>query len=200
MPDVEEQLRMALRAHEPRGEVPVTAALSAGRRARRARRAGVALPTGVLAGGVALLASDRPQEYRLVGDGLTVAGGAGVQQVDDDRVDLGGGLRAWRQGDVLSVGRPDRPYAEIDTSSLTSRWGDLGHDVVVFDEPDEHDGTTAVVGTVRGEPTSVRVTIRGVTQDATVACFVQAPGWCSYAAQVPVDWPGREERPQVDVR
>lgn len=92
-------------------------------------------------------------------------------QVADDRVDLGDGIQAWRQGRKLYIGYPARPYAELDTGSINSRWGHLGYDSVVFDDPGQHDGSTIVVGTVRGAPTSVRVAIDGVAAPATIACF-----------------------------
>lgn len=197
---IEDDLRQALRAHPPTGRVPVGAALASGRRIRLARRVvpTVAAVVVAAAGGIAL--SGGGHDYRLTGDGLTVTRGPGVQQVDDDRVDMGDGIQAWRDGETLGIGYPARPYATLDTTSITSRWGHLGHDTVVFDDPGEHDGSTMVVGTVRGEPRSVVVTVDGVSQEATVACFAEAPGWCVYKAAVPTSWQSVDRMPQVDVR
>lgn len=188
MHDVEHDLRQALHTHGPTGQVPLTAALRAGRRTRLARRTVIPAAALVLAiaGATTLLGGH--DQYQLAGDGLTLSRGPGVTQIDDDRVDLGDGIQAWRDGDILGIGYPARPYAALDTSSINSEWGDLGYDVVVFDEPDENDGTTMVVGTVQGQPTAVEVVINGVTQQATVACFTQAPDWCSYKANVPASW------------
>ncbi|MCU1606794.1 MAG: hypothetical protein JWP46_3259 [Modestobacter sp.] len=71
--------------------------------------------------------------------------------------------------------------------------------MVIFDEPGEHDDSTMVVGTVRGAPSSVEVIIDGVSQEATVACFTQTPGWCSYKAKVPTSWQGDWDLAQVVV-
>lgn len=188
MHDVEHDLRRALHTHGPTGQVPLHAALRAGRRTRLARRSLIPAAALVLAtAGAATLAGEHNQ-YQLAGDGLTLSHGSGVTQIDDDRVDLGDGIQAWRDGDVLSIGYPARPYASLDTSSINSEWGDLGYDMVVFDDPDENDGTTMVVGTVQGQPAAVEVVIDDVTQPATVACFTQAPDWCSYKAKVPASW------------
>lgn len=200
MHDVEEDLRQALRTHEPTGQVPVRAALVAGRRARLARRAPAAVAALVAVGGAALALPSSQDQYQLVGDGLTLSQGAGVQQIDDDRVDMGDGIQAWREGEILAIGYPTRPYAAIDTTSMTSRWDDLGYDIVVFDEPGEQDGSTMVVGTVRGTPTSVEVVIDGVSQEATVACFTQVQGWCSYKANVITSWQSHEQFPEVIVK
>lgn len=125
-------------------------------------------------------------QYQLAGSGLTLADDSvGPVQVAADRVDLGDGIQAWRKEELLYIGYPAGPYAELDTSSLTSQWDDLGHDTVVLDDIGQQDGSTIVVGTVRGNPTSVTVTIGGVSQPAIIACFQQAAGWCSYQANVP---------------
>jgi hypothetical protein len=188
MHDVEDDLRQAFHAHAPTGEVPIEAALRAGRRTRRVRRTVIPAAALVVAtAGIATMIGGHDQ-YQLVGDGLTLSHGPGVEQIGDDRVDMGDGIQAWRDDETLSIGYPARPYASLDTKSLTSQWGDLGHDIVVFDDPDEHDGTTMVVGTVQGQPSSVEVIIDSVSQQATVACFTQAPGWCSYKAKVPASW------------
>ena len=199
MHDVEEDLRQALRAHEPTGQVPVRAALAAGRRVRLARRAPAAVAALVVVGGAAIDLTSGQDQYQLVGDGLTLSQAVGVHQIDDDRVEMGDGIQVWREGKTLAVGYPNRPYAEIDTTSMTSRWKDLGHDVVIFDEPGEHDGSTMVVGTVRGTPTSVEVIIDGVAQEATVACFTQTLGWCAYKANVPTSWETLDQPVQVIV-
>jgi hypothetical protein len=198
--DLEDDLRLALHTHAPTGQLPLAAALASGRRIRLARRVAPGVAAVVLAAAAVTALSGRGQDYRLTGDGLTVSRGPGVHQIDDDRVDLGDGIQAWRDGETLHIGYPARPYASLDTTSISSRWDDLGHDTVVFDDPGEHDGSTMVVGTVRGEPTSVVVTVDGVSQNATVACFVQAPGWCSYKAEVPTSWQSRDRPPQVEVR
>lgn len=206
MPTTEQDLRTAFARHPPPDVTldPAGLVLTGHRRLqrRRFRRVGVALvvPT-LLVGGV--LADRHATRYELAGSGLTLAAGTdGPVQVSDDRVDLGDGIQAWREGKILSIGYPARPNAFLDTSSLNSQWGDLGYDVVVFDDPGQNDGSTiVVVGSVQGAPTSVRVGIDGVFVPATIACFEQAKGWCSYKANVPVSISSydADDMPQVEV-
>ncbi|MCD5351269.1 hypothetical protein [Kineosporia mesophila] len=191
----EQQIRQHFRTAPVEGAVNAQEIVAAGRqqfRARRRRRtwgATATATTAVLAavtGGIAL-SSHRDARFELVGSGLTLAAGSsGPVQVSDDRVDLGHGLQAWREGKVLGVGYPDSTHTLLDTTDPTARWGDLGYDVATLDPEGQNDGVTAVVGTVRGQPSHVVVSIAGVTQTATIACFTQAQGWCSYAALVPV--------------
>jgi hypothetical protein len=197
---IEDDLRQALHAHAPAGQVPVAAALAAGRRIRLARRAAPTVAAVVMAAAAVMALTGGERDYRLAGDGLTLSKGPGVQQIDAGRVDMGDGIQAWRDGETLGIGYPARPYATIDTTSINSRWADLGYDTVVFDDPGEHDGWTTVVGTVRGEPTSVVVTVDGVSEEATVACFRQALGWCAYKAKVPSSWQSPDSLPKVLVK
>ena len=203
MPTVEQELRDALRRDAATVDVDTQAVLAAGRRRllrRRLRRWGalLALPVALTTG---IAVTSKAPSTELVSSGLTLAAGSdGPVQVSDDRVDLGDGIQAWREGDNLYIGYPARPYAELDTGRINSRWGDLGYDTVVFDDPGEQDGSTIGVGSVRGAPESVRVTIDGVTSDATIACFVQARGWCSYKADVPTSIRSHDEPPRVEVR
>lgn len=203
MPTTEQDLRHALQRQAITPAVDIDAVLTSGRRnlmRRRLRRSGAALVLPVLlTAGVAAISST--PSTQLVGSGLTLAAGStGPVQVSNDRVDMGDGIHAWRDGKNLYIGYPARPYAGLDTSSLTSRWNDLGYDIVIFDDPGQQDGSTIVVGTVRGAPETVRVTIDGVTSSATIACFDQADGWCSYKANVPTSFGSRENPPVVDVR
>lgn len=164
----------------------------------------------VITGLGVLLAVDMVQgRYRLDSPSLTLAAGpagaagpasAGPRQIAADRVDLGDGVQAWRQDDLLYIGYPAQPYAELDTGSLNSRWGHLGYDYVIFDDPGQQDGSTIVVGSVRGTPTSVTVTVDGTAAPATIACFRQAPGWCSYKANVPTSIASYDQAVRVDVR
>lgn len=81
---------------------------------------------------------------------------------------------------LLYIGYPGRrPYEEADTKSVHLRWKNLGYDAAIFTDPGQHPRSTIGVGTVRGKPTSVVVTLEGVSRRATIACFKQAPGWCS---------------------
>ena len=156
-------------------------------RARRQRRAALVLTPLALIATAVTVESHRGPGYELAGSGLTLAGTTdGPVQVDDDRVDLGDGIQAWREGSTLSIGYPAGHYAALDTSALTSQWGTLGHDIVVLNDTDMPGPTTTVVGTVQGAPTKIMVTIRGTSQSATIACFTQAHGWCSYKAVLPV--------------
>ncbi len=203
MPTTEEDLRTAFRQEPPTATPDATALLRMGRRSlqrRRLRRTGVALVAPLLfIGGVLVDRGSSP--YQLAGSGLTLATTTvGPVQVSDDRVDLGDGIQAWRQGRNLYIGYPARPYAELDTGSINSGWGHLGYDSVVFDDPGQDDGSTIVVGTVRGAPTSIRVGIDGVVVPATIACFDQAKGWCSYKANVPTSIRSYDDGPQVEVR
>lgn len=205
MPVSEQELRTALHQHRPAGRVRTDAALEAGRRKlrrRRARRAAGALALPVLLGAGIVVASGAPHtSYALVGSGLTLAAGStGPVQVATDRVDLGDGIQAWRGNKLLYVGYPARPYAELDTHSLSTRWGNLGYDAAIFSEAGQHEGSTIVVGSVRGKPTSVVVTLEGVSQPATIACFKQAPGWCVYKANVPTSFRDNNKRPRIQVR
>lgn len=201
----EQDLRHALQRMSVEPEIDVEAVLSSGRRSltrrrRRLRRSGAVLVLPVLL--TAGLATTRSApSTQLVGSGLTLAAGLeGPVQVSGDRVDLGDGIQAWRDGEDLYIGYPARPYAELDTSSLNSRWGDLGYDTVVFDDAGEQDGSTIVVGSVQGAPKSVRVTVDGVASDATIVCFEEAEGWCSYKANVPTSIRSYDEMPVVEVR
>lgn len=187
----EHHLRQHLRTAPVTGTIDLQQILANGHRqlrVRRRRRALTALtPLGLaaLVAGLAITGTSG-EHYELAGSGLTLAAGSvGPVQVSNDRVDLGGGLQAWREEAVLNVGYPSGAHATLDTTDPTARWGDMGYDVAVLDPEGEDDGRTAVVGTVRGTPDSVDVTIAGVTQKATIACFTQAQGWCSYAAVVP---------------
>lgn len=201
MQTVENDLRQALRVHEPQGQVPVEAALRAGRRARLARRLPAAASVIALAiFTTVVVTGEGESEYRLVGSGLTLASGAGVAQISGDRVDMGDGIEVWRDGDTLAVGEPAGTFAFIDTTAMTSRWGDGDYDVVVLDDAGEQDGSTMVIGTIKGEPRAVTVSIGATAQEATVACFEQAPGWCTYKAKVPASWRGPEEMPRVTLR
>jgi hypothetical protein len=189
----EQQMRQHFRSTPVIGEVNVQQIIAAGRQQVRKQRqrktlGAATVATSLLAtivGGLAL--SGRGEAgYELVGSGLTLAAGSpDPVQVNDERVDFGHGLQAWRTGKTLDVGYPDGAHATLDTTDPTAQWGDLGYDVVTLDPAGQQDGGTAVVGTVRGEPSHVEVTIAGVTQTATIACFTQAHGWCSYAALVP---------------
>ncbi len=204
MPTSEQDLVAAFRHQQPMTATPdVTALLAAGRRRlqrRRVRRLGTALALPLLLLGGAVL-DHQSSRNELAGSGLTLAAGAaGPVQIADDRVDLGDGIQAWRHDRKLYIGYPARPYAELDTGSLNSRWGDLGYDSVVFDDPGQHDGSTIVVGTIQGAPTSVSVAIDGITAPATIACFDQAKGWCSYKANVPTSIRSYDSGPQVTVR
>ena len=196
----EHDLRHALRQNAAAPDLDMQAVIVSGRRSlmrRRLRRSGavIALPVLLTAG----VAATNGPSTQLVGSGLTLAGGEGPVQVSDDRVDLGDGVQAWRDGKTLFIGYPARPYAELDTGEMFNGWGDLDYDSVVFeDDPDNQDGSTVVVGTVRGAPQSVRVTLEGVTADATIACFEQAEGWCSYKVNVPASFV--DEMPVVEVR
>lgn len=89
-----------------------------------------------------------------------------------------------------------QPGRTPDTSSLNSKWGHLGYDSVVLDDPGQQDGSTIVVGGVRGTPTSVTVSIDATSAPATIACFRQASGWCSYKANVPSRSPLRPRGPR----
>lgn len=203
MHTTEQDLRHALRQDALAPEIDVQAVLISGRRRltrRRLRRSGavLVLPVLLTAGIVATRSAPSTQ---LVGSGLTLAAGSdGPVQVSGDRVDLGDGIEAWRDGKTLHIGYPARPYAELDTSSINSRWGDLGYDTVVLDDAGEQDGSTIVVGTVRGAPQTVRVTVDGVASDATIACFDEADGWCSYKADVPTSIHSYDNMPVVEVR
>lgn len=205
MPTTEQELRDALQQGTVAPEIDVQAVLTSGRRSltrRRLRRSGalLALPVLLTAG---ILATSSTPSTRLVGSGLTLAAGSdGPVQVSDDRVDLGDGIQAWREVDHLFIGYPARPYSQLNTSDSTYRWGwgDLDHDTVVLDDAGEQDGSTIVVGSVRGAPQAVRVTVDGVTTDATIACFDQAEGWCSYKADVPTSIRDDGSLPVVDVR
>lgn len=188
----EQYLREHFRSAPAGGTVNAEEIVAAGRRRLRARRRqrtlGVTAAVALLAAITGGLAQSDPghAEYELVGSGLTLAtGSSGPVQLSDDRVDFGHGLQAWRKGRTLAVGYPDGTHAFLDTADPTARWGDLGYDVVTLDPEGQNDGVTAVVGTVRGKPERVRVSIAGASQTATIACFDQAPGWCSYAALVP---------------
>ena len=188
MPSVEEDLREALRTHAPMGEVPVQAALADGRRGRARRRlarggGGVLVAAGVAAAAFSLSGS-QDEQLRLVGDGLTVSSGSGVTQIADDRVDLGDQVEAWRDGDALAVGYPNGIHAVLNTDDPTADWDDLGYDVVVLEPDETPDGQGLVMGSVRGEPTSVTVETPRQTVEATVACFEQTPGWCVYKAAI----------------
>lgn len=203
MHTTEQDLRHALRQQAVACDIDVQAALTSGRRSltrRRLRKTGavLALPVLLTAG---IAATTRDPSTQLVGSGLTLAAGStGPVQVSDDRVDLGDGIQAWRDGEKLYIGYPVRPNAVLDTGSINSGWGDLGYDTVVFDDEGEQDGSTIVVGTVRGAPRSVSVTVDGITSEATIACFVQAEGWCSYKANVPTSIRSYANPPQVVVR
>ncbi len=208
MPTTEDGLRAAFKQQPAVAAPDAAGLLQVGRQRlqrRRLRRAGAALVVPLLlAGGVLggdALSDRRSSTYLLAGSGLTLAAGsAGPVQVSGDRVDLGDGIHAWRRDRTLYIGYPARPYAALDTSDLTARWNDLGYDAVVFDDPGQHDGSTIVVGTVRGAPTSVRVGVDGVFARATIACFQQAEGWCSYKANVPTSIRSYDDPPQVQVR
>lgn len=203
MPTTEQDLRHALQQQAITPALDMDAVLSSGRRSltrRRLRRSGtmLVLPVLLTAG---VVATNSAPSTQLVGSGLTLAAGStGPVQVSNDRVDLGDGIQAWRDGKDLYIGYPARPYAELDTSSLTSRWDDLEYDTVVFDDAGQQDGSTIVVGTVRGAPEAVRVTVDGVATDATIACFEQADGWCSYKANVPTSIRSYDNPPIVEVR
>lgn len=203
MHTTEQDLRHALQRMSLEPEIDVQAVLSSGRRSltrRRLRRSGavLVLPVLLTAG---LAATGSAPSTQLVSSGLTLAAGSeGPVQVSEDRVDLGDGIQAWRDGEDLYIGYPAGPYAGLDTSSINSRWGDLGYDTVVFDEAGEQDGSTIVVGSVRGAPKSVRVTVDGVASDATIACFEEAEGWCSYKANVPTSIRSYDDPPVVEVR
>jgi hypothetical protein len=188
---------------------PVTAVVNTGQiiasghrqlRARRRRRAlGAVVPAALIvaAGGIALSGSGNASS-ELVGSGLTLAAGSsGPVQVSDDRVDLGHGLQAWREGHVVNVGFPEGSHDSLDTTDSTAQWGDMGYDSAVLDEEQPDDHRTTVVGTVRGEPSHVEVTIAGVSQTATIACFTQARGWCSYAAVLPITVDQETQSPTV---
>lgn len=203
MPVTEQNLMHALHGQPvPTATLDVCALLAHARgrlHRRRARRVGTALALPLLLGaGVALDHHDSP--YLLAASGLTLAAGSeGPTQISDNRVDLGDGIQAWRQGRNLYIGYPNRPYSELDTSSISSRWGDLGYDFVIFDDPGQNDGSTIVVGSVRGAPTSVTVTIQGASAPATIACFTQTKGWCSYKANVPTSINSYDDQVRVEI-
>lgn len=139
--------------------------------------------------------------YRLDSPGLTLAAGpagaagtasASPRQIDADRVDLGDGVQDG--GRATCSTSATQPGRTPDTSSLNSKWGHLGYDSVVLDDPGQQDGSTIVVGSVRGTPTSVTVSIDATSAPATIACFRQASGWCSYKANVPSRSPATTKR------
>jgi len=130
-----------------------------------------------------------------------LAGGSvGPVQVTTDRVDLGDGVQAWRKGRLLNVGYPGGPHEEVDPAGVGMRWGNLGYDAGIFTEAGQHKGSTIVVGSVRGTPTSVVVTLEGVSRPATIACFTQARGWCVYKANVPASFISGWRGPKIRVR
>lgn len=180
------------------GAVDTAAIITTGRRqlrARRRRRAlGAVVPAVLLIAGAGwVIAGNGGSDYELAGSGLTLAAGSqGPVQVSDDRVDMGDGLQAWREGSVLSVGYPtgsdggEGSHAWLDTSDWGSHWDKNSYDIAVLDGDGAITTGTAVVGAVRGTPSRVDVSIEGVTVSASIACFTQAQGWCSYAVVVPV--------------
>lgn len=200
----ERELHAAFHRPLSAGAVDVAAVLAAGRRRLRRRRlrrtsGALILPVAVAAA-VGLSATGNRHPYQLVGSGLTLAqGSVGPVQVATERVDLGDGIQAWRKGVLLYIGYPHRPYLELDTKNIHSRWENLGYDAAIFTDPGQHPGSTIVVGTVRGKPTSVVVTLEGVSQRATIACFKQAPGWCSYKANVPASFRDNHRLPDVHI-
>ena len=205
MSTVEQELREFFHAVPAARSVDATAILERGHRQLRAQRlrstTAVAVPAVVaLTCGGLVVAGRETSPYELAGSGLTLAAGTvGPVQVSGDRVDLGDGVQAWRHGTHLYIGYPARPYAELDTNDLTSRWGHLSYDTVVFDGAGQHDGSTVVVGTVRGTPSNIVVTVEGVSQTATIACFEQAAGWCSYMAKVPTSIQSYDDTPTLQV-
>lgn len=189
----EQQLRQHLRTAPIAGAVDTAAAIAAGHRqlrVRRRRRAVSAVVPAVLAavaGGWVF--ADAGSGYELVGSGLTLAAGSqGPVQVEDDRVDMGNGLQAWREGDVVAVGYAAGAHAWLDTDEWTYRFRPQGQfDVATFDAEGASSSATAVVGAMRGEPPEhVEASIGEASSTATVACFTQAKGWCVYATVVPV--------------
>lgn len=202
----EQEVRATLHDYQPTGRVDIGAAVAAGRRQlhrRRARRTAGALilPLAAGAGFVVAAGGVHNDGYTLAGYGLTLAGGStGPVQVTTDRVTLGDGVQAWRKGRLLYVGYPGRPYEEVDPAGFGMRWRNLGYDAAIFTEPGQHDGSTIVVGSVRGKPASVVVTLEGVSRPATIACFTQAKGWCVYKANVPASFGISSRGPQIRVR
>jgi hypothetical protein len=194
----EQQMRQHLRTAPVPGVVDTAAIIATGRRqlrTRRRRRALGAIAPAVLLSAVAgwAITDAGGSDYELAGAGLTLAAGSqGPVQVGDDRVDMGDGLQAWREGSVLSVGYPvgssggEGSHAWLDTSDWGSHWENNSYDIAVLDGNGAVARGTAVVGAVRGTPSRVDVSIEGVTASASIACFVQARGWCSYAVVVPV--------------
>ncbi|MCK9901888.1 hypothetical protein CC117_28450 [Parafrankia colletiae] len=167
-------MSLALRAHPPIGTVPVTAALTAGRRTRARRRLlrGGGLGVVVVAVAAALaLAGLNDGQFRLVGDGLTLSSGSGVTQVTDDRVDMGDQVTAWRADGDLMIGYLNGTHATLSPADPVYRfgWHDLAHDKVVLGPAETPDGRTLAMGHVRGEPESVTVSTPRQTFEATVA-------------------------------
>lgn len=194
----EQQMRQHLRTATVPGAVDTAAVLAAGHRqlrTRRRRQALAAVVPAVLLSATAgwAITATRDSGYELAGSGLTLAAGSqGPVQVSDDRVDMGDGLQAWREGTVLSVGYPtgteggEGSHAWLDTSDWGSQWDKNSYDIAVLDTSGATTPGTAVVGAVRGTPSRVDVSIQGVSATASIACFDQARGWCSYAVVVPV--------------
>lgn len=202
----EQEVRATLQGYQPAGRVDIGAAVAAGRRQLRQRRArrtagALILPLAAGAGFAVAAGGVHNGGYRLAGSGLTLAGGStGPVQVTTDRVDLGDGVQAWRKGRLLNVGYPGGPHEEVDPAGFGMRWGNLGYDAGIFTEAGQHKGSTIVVGSVRGAPTSVVVTLEGVSSPATIACFTQAKGWCVYKANVPASFRSVWRGPQIRVR
>jgi len=188
----EQQIRQHLRTAPVSGAVDAAAIIATGRRRLRVRRQRRALAAVVPALAVVIatgVAIEHPGRggYELVAAGLTLsASSQGSVQVDTDRVDMGNGLQAWREGDVVNVGYASGAHSWMDIREWTYRLRPQGqYDLATFGGEGAGASSTVVVGAVRGEPKHVSATIEGTSATATIACFTQAEGWCVYATLVP---------------
>lgn len=210
MPLSEQEVRTVLHRHQPTGRIEIGAAVSAGRRQlrrRRARRTAGALVLPLVLGAGFAVTAERTHNgggYTLAGSGLTLAAGTTgpVQAVSADRVALGDGVQVRRKGNILYVRLPGgRSFDELNSVAQEGHRGDRGYGSVSEIRPFQPKPSTIVVGNVRGRPKSVVVTVQGVSRSANIACFTQAHGWCVFEASVPPSvHGGLGGVPQIQIR
>lgn len=205
----EQEVRTVLHRYQPTGRVEIGAAVSAGRRQlrrRRARRtAGALVLPLVLGAGFAVTANGTHFDgYTLTGSGLTLAAGTTgpAQVVSTGGVALGDGVQVRREGNILYVRTSaGGSFDELNSVAQEGHRGDQGYGAVTELRPFQPKPSTIVVGNVRGRPKSVVVTVQGVSRSANIACFTQAHGWCVFEANVPASVDrGLGGIPQIQIR